>query len=128
MPLLVGIGIINFNKTFPLAYSYCSGETIKSYDFFFEILSKEVFFDDILDPAVVIGDQAAGLIKAADVLDSIPNGVLQFCNWYAVEAMRAKFNKAGYTIEELDGYTKGQASDEIEILGLTDLSWAYIKS
>jgi hypothetical protein len=128
MPLLIGVGITNSNKTFPLAYSYCPGETAESYDFFFEILGEEVFFDDILDPAVVMGDQAAGLIKAVDVLDSIPNGVLQFCNWHAVEAMRAKFNKAGYTTEDIDGYTEGQAPDEVEIPGLTDLSWAYIKS
>ena len=48
----------------------------------------------------------------------------QFCNWHAVEAMRAKFNKAGYTTEELNGWVDG----EVEVPGLADLSWAYIKS
>ena len=38
--------------------------------------------------------------------------------------MRAKFNKAGYTIEELNGRVNG----EVEVSGLVDLSWAYIKS
>jgi hypothetical protein len=41
-----------------------------------------------------------------------------------VEAMRAKFNKAGYTTEELNGWVDG----EVEVPGLADLSWAYIKS
>jgi MULE transposase domain len=107
MLLLIGVGITNSNKIFPLDYSYCPGETVESYDFFFETLREEVFFDDILGPAVIMGDQAPGLIKAVDVLDSIPNAMLQFCNWHAVEAMRAKFNKAGYTIEDIDGYTEG---------------------
>jgi hypothetical protein len=124
MPLLVGVGIINSGKTFPQAYSYCPGETAESYEFFFEVLREEVFVDDILDPAVIMGDQAAGLIKAVDVLEAVPNSVLQFCNWHAVEAMRAKFNKAGYTTEELNGWMDG----EVEVLGLADLSWAYIKS
>jgi hypothetical protein len=107
MPLLIKVGITNSNKTFPLAYSYCPGETTKSYDFFFEILGEEVFFNDILDPTIIIGDQAAGLIKVVNVLGSILNDILQFCNWHAMEAIKAKFNKAGYTTEEINGYTKG---------------------
>ena len=83
-----------------------------------------VFMDGILEPAVIMGDQAAGLIKAVDVLKAIPNSMLQFCNWHAVEAIRAKFNKAGYTTEELNGRVNG----EVEVPGLVDLSWAYIKS
>ena len=90
MPLPAEVGITNSNETFPSAYSYCPGP----YDFL-EILGEEVFLDDTLDPAVIMGDQALGLIKAVDVLDSIPNDVLQFRNWHAVEATRAKFNKAG---------------------------------
>jgi hypothetical protein len=50
--------------------------------------------------------------------------MLQFCNWHAVKVIRAKFNKASYTTEKLNGWVNG----EIEILGLADLSWAYIKS
>ena len=80
IPLLIGVRITNSNKTFPLAYSYYPGETAESYDFFFEILGKEVFFNDILNPTIVIRNQAAGLIKVINILDSIPNGVLQFYN------------------------------------------------
>ena len=38
--------------------------------------------------------------------------------------MRAKFNKAGYTSEEIDGWVDG----EVEVKGLTDHSWDYIES
>jgi hypothetical protein len=124
MPLLVGVGITNSGKTFPLALSYCPGETAESYDFFFWSLREEVWVDGALEPAVLMGDQAAGLIKAIDVLHSAPKSKLQFCNWHAVEAMRAKFNKAGYTSEEIDGWVDG----EVEVKGLTDHSWDYIES
>jgi hypothetical protein len=56
MPLLVSVGIINSGKTFPQAYSYCPGEIIKSYEFFFKVLREEVFVDDILNPAVIMRD------------------------------------------------------------------------
>ena len=73
--------------------------------------------DDIFDPAVILGDQAAGLIKAVNILDIILNSVLQFCNWYAIKVMRTKFNKAEYTTEELNG----QINNEIKIPGLINL-------
>jgi hypothetical protein len=38
--------------------------------------------------------------------------------------MIAKFTKAGYTAEELDGFI----DDKIKVLGLKDLCWAYIQS
>ena len=38
--------------------------------------------------------------------------------------MRAKFNKAGYTTEQIDGWIDG----EFEIKGLIDYSWEYIES
>jgi hypothetical protein len=43
MPLLVSVEMTKSGKTFPLAYSYCPGETAESFDFFFETLesSKE---------------------------------------------------------------------------------------
>jgi hypothetical protein len=56
MPLLIKVGITNFNKIFPLAYSYCLGEIIKSYDFFFETLREEIFFNDILNLTIIIRD------------------------------------------------------------------------
>ena len=71
-----------------------------------------------------MGDQAAGLIKAVDVLKAVPNSMLQFCNWYTVEVMRAKFNKANYIIKELNS----RINNKVEILNLVDFFWAYIKS
>jgi hypothetical protein len=35
-----------------------------------------------------------------------------------VKVIRAKFNKAGYTTEELNGWVNG----EVKVLGLADLS------
>src|SRR5438045_2382231 len=55
MPLLIGVGITNSNKIFPLAYSYYSGEIVESYNFFFKVLGEEVFFNDILNLAVIMG-------------------------------------------------------------------------
>jgi len=42
LPLLVSMGIINSSKTFPYALSYCPGETVESYNFFFQILREEI--------------------------------------------------------------------------------------
>jgi hypothetical protein len=56
IPLLVDIGIINSNKTFPQIYSYYPGEIIKSYEFFFKVLRKEVFINDILKPTIIMED------------------------------------------------------------------------
>jgi hypothetical protein len=53
-----------------------------------------------------------------DVLKAVPNSVLQFCNWHAVKAIRAKFNKAGYITKKLNGRVDGK----VEVSGLADLS------
>ena len=76
MPLFIKIGITNSNKIFPLAYNYYPREIIKLYDFFFKIFSEEVFFNDILNSIIIIGDQAANLIKIINILDFISNNVL----------------------------------------------------
>ena len=55
-------------------------------------------------PAVVLGDQSAGLISTIDSLKSIPYSQLQFCNWYAVQVMKTKFIKSKYITEELDDF------------------------
>jgi hypothetical protein len=96
--LLIGVGVTNSGKTFSCASSYCPGETAESFDFFFQILRKEMWIDRY-EPAVIMGDQSAGLISAVDTLGSVPHSQLQFCNWHAVQAMRAKFTKSGYTTE-----------------------------
>jgi len=71
-----------------------------------------------------MGDQSAGLISAVDTLGSIPRSQLQLCNWHAVQAMRAKFTKAGYITEELDGFIDGK----VEVPSLIDHAWAYVES
>jgi hypothetical protein len=95
LPLLTGVGITNSGKTLPCASSYYPGETAESYDFFFQILCEEMSVDSC-EPTVIMGDQSAGLISAVDTLGSVPRSQLQFCNWHAVEAMRAKFTKSRY--------------------------------
>ena len=78
---------------------------------------------DYCEPAVIIEDQSARLISAVNTLGSVPCSQLQFCNWHAVKAIRAKFTKSGYTTEELDGFTDG----EIEVPNLIDFAQAYVK-
>ena len=53
--LLIGVGITNSSISFPVALSYCPGETAESYDFFFCSLRKEIFADSI-KPAVIMED------------------------------------------------------------------------
>jgi hypothetical protein len=121
MPLIVGVRIINSGITFPLALEYSGGETAEAYAFYFKTLREEVWQGG-LEQAVVMGDQSADLISAVNTLEAVPDSKLQFCNWHCVQAMIAKFTKAGYTAEELDGFIDGK----IKVLGLKDLCWAYI--
>ena len=114
MPLLVGISITNTNKTFPVALSYYPRETAKSYNFFFETLRKEIFIE-VIEPGVIIGDQAVGLIASIETYDSMPNSQLQFCQWHAAEAMRARWTKNGDRSEEIR-----------QSGGLIDLTWRYL--
>jgi len=120
LPLLTSVGVTNTGKTFPVALSYCPGETAASYNFFFESLRSEVFTDGVADPGVIMGDQAAGLISSMDTHDSMPNSRLQFCIWHAAEAMKTRWRKNGYSSTQIDG-----TDDEP---GLADLTWQYLKS
>lgn len=125
LPLLVAVGVTNEGRSFPAAYSYCPGETWESFCFFFECLRKEVFTDGFPEPAVVLTDQAAGLISAVDFHDALPNSQLQFCNWHAVQAMITKLRKERYTSIEIDGYINDSKE---RVFGLKDLCWAYVHS
>lgn len=120
LPLLTSVGITNTGKTFPVALSYCPGETAASYNFFFESLRSEIFTDGVADPGVIMGDQAAGLISSMDTYDSMPNSQLQFCIWHAAEAMKTRWRKSGYSSVQIDGINDKP--------GLTDLTWQYLKS
>jgi hypothetical protein len=118
LPLLIAVGVTNSGKTFPLAFSYCPSESKESYDFFFRSLKEEAFAGDIRLPKIIISDQAAGLIAAIDSPSPSPKpfpGIqLQHCIWHAVEAMKAKYRKSGYTTDEVEE--------------LAHLSWVYVDS
>ena len=116
LPLLIAVGITNSGKTFPVAFSYCPSESKDSYDFFFQSLKGEAFLGDIQLMKVIMADQAGGLIAACDYPNPklLPGVQLQHCNWHAVEAMKAKYRKSGYS------------SGEVE--ELAGLSWAYVDS
>jgi hypothetical protein len=71
-------------------------------------LKGEAFLGDIQLMKVVMADQAGGLIAACDCPNPklLPGVQLQHCNWHAVEAMKAKYRKSGYSsgeVEELAG-------------------------
>jgi MULE transposase domain len=127
LPILVAVGITNEGRTFLVAYSYCPSESATSFSFF-ECLQQEVFpdYNGIPAPAVILADQAAGLIKAVNEDDALPlNSRLLFCSWHAAQAIIAKLRKGKYTSDELDGYKDTWGNG---IPGLKDLTWWYIES
>jgi MULE transposase domain len=126
LPLLIATRITNEGKTFPVAFSYCPGETAESYLFFLECLQAEIFVGDVPFPAVILADQAPSLLSAADSFDALPNSSLQFCSWHVAEAMIARFRKARYTSKEIEGYINNITSQEVN--GLRSLIWRYIQS
>lgn len=104
LPFLVAVGETNSRKTFPIAFSYCPDKTTKYYNFFFNCLKRETFIEDISEPAVVVADQASGLISSFDTHKAISNSVLQICNWHVIETIALKFRRADrYPTEEIDG-------------------------
>jgi MULE transposase domain len=85
LPLLVCMGVLNTNKTFPVAFSFCPSESAESIGFIWECLKAECFIDGIYAPRIVIGDWAAGLIASIPI--AFPNSQFQGCDWHAVGAM-----------------------------------------
>jgi hypothetical protein len=43
IPLMIGVGKSNIEKTFPAAFSWCLEEDAESYAFFFDCLRKEIY-------------------------------------------------------------------------------------
>ena len=76
------MGILNTNKTFPVAFSFCPSESAESIGFVWDCLKAECFVDSILPPRVVLGDWAGGLI--ASIPTAFPSCQYQGCNWHAV--------------------------------------------
>ena len=73
---------------------------------------------------MILGDQSAGLISTVDSLNSVFYSQLQFCNWYTVQAIKVKFIKLKYTIEELDGFI----NDKVEMFSFINYTQVYIQS
>jgi len=128
LPLLVAVGITNEGRTFPIAFSFCPGETTESYNFFFESIRSEIFgVDGALEPAIVMGDMGTGLLSSIDIHDSMPNSMFQICSWHAIEAMMAHFRQSRrYTDLEMEG-PQDEKSHKTGP-GLVDWCWQYVKS
>ena len=75
LPLLVAVGVLNTNKTFPVASSFCPSESAESISFVWKSLKEEDFVDGICEPRVVLGGWAGELIA------SVPMGNNKWL-WY----------------------------------------------
>jgi len=131
LPLLVLVGVLNTNKTFPVAFSFCPSESAESIGFVWESMKAEVFIDGVLPPRVIIGDWAKGLIASVPI--AFPNCQYQGCDWHAVQAMTKWYRKEkNYTSEEIDGsnekLTPNQTKADLRVPGLTHFSWKYVQS
>jgi hypothetical protein len=98
MVLLVIVGITSTNKNFPAAYSFAKSEATVSFNFLFDSFKHFVFGSDIAEPRVVLADQAAGLIAAMPV--SMPNCLLQHCNWHVSQNIAKRLAERRYLKEE----------------------------
>jgi hypothetical protein len=56
LPLLVYVGILSINETFPVAFSYCHSESAEAIGFMWESLKAKCFIPEIAPPRVIIGD------------------------------------------------------------------------
>ena len=64
LPLLIIVGVLSTGQMFPVAFSYCPAESIKSISYVWDCLKKECFTGDIPPPRIILGDWAAGLISS----------------------------------------------------------------
>jgi hypothetical protein len=71
LPLFVLVSVFNTNKTFPVAFSFCSFESAESIGFVWESIKAECFIDGVLPPRIVIGDWAKKLIASVSI--AFPN-------------------------------------------------------
>jgi hypothetical protein len=61
------MGVLNTNKTFLVAFSFCPFKSVESIGFMWECLKSECFSDDICPPRVVISDWVAGLVASVPI-------------------------------------------------------------
>lgn len=121
------MGITNEDKTFFIAFSFCSSESAASFIFFFDSLRAEFFNTYVPEPTVVLLDLAASIISAFDTHKAMPHSKLQFCSWHVEEAIQGRFSNVGrYTKQEIIGWTDKNTS--IEHNGLKHYIWCYIQS
>jgi hypothetical protein len=104
LPLLVCVGVLSTNETFPIAFSYCPSESKESIGFVWQSLKDLCFIPGkAAPPRVILGDWAAGLI--ASIPTAFPEARFQGCDWHAVEAMKKWYRgkNKNYTSEEVNG-------------------------
>jgi hypothetical protein len=121
LPLLMAVGKSNTGKTFPVAFCWIPEEDAESYKFFFDCL-RDIFYQDIPDPATVLTDLSSGMTSAYDKLKCLPYSELQYCVWHAEEAMKRWFRESGYTSQEQEElgvlakvYLQSATLDELEV-------------
>ena len=81
----------NENETFPIAFSFCSSESVDAFIFFFKSLREEFFNSYVPEPAVVLSDLAGSMISAFDIYQAMPHSELHFCTWHVTKAIRERF-------------------------------------
>ena len=91
-------GITNCNQTFVAALFFARSESKMSFDFLFSSLKQRVFTGSIPLSRVVISDQATGL--TASMPTALPDAVLQYCDWHAVENVMKRLADHGYKKDE----------------------------
>ena len=127
MPILVAVGVTNTDETFLVVFAYIPGEQEQVFTFFFECLRSEIF--TTIQPAVVLSDQAAGII-AANTRDALNGSFLQLCQWHIVEGMIRHYRKEGhYTADEIQRpYKEGEDLSDPQVATLQTLTWRYAQS
>jgi len=96
--LFIIVGITFINKNFLIAYSFIKSKAIILFNFFFDSFRYFVFGNDIVEPKVVLADQAAGLIVAMPV--SMPNCLLQYCSWHVSQNIAKRLIEKRYLINK----------------------------
>lgn len=64
LPLSVLVMITNTNTTFPVTYCFVASESAETFMFMYDCMRDLFFYDNCPEPAVLLGDFAAGLIAS----------------------------------------------------------------
>ena len=107
------MGFMNEHTRIPCAFSYTPSESKDAYSFFLDVLNNDIFEGGECAPAVILGDQSAGLTAAVNVGILLSGQRLQYYNWHAQGAMMTRFRK-------------GVKYTHAELQVLNNLSWKYV--